>query len=46
MFLDKKNKNKLTIGKQLRLLKGLRKKDTSATILPLTPELKAYKEDL
>ncbi len=37
MYLDKKNKNKLTVGKQLRKMKQLRKKDNTATKLPLTP---------
>jgi hypothetical protein len=46
MFLDKKEKNRLTIGKTLRRLKQLRKKDSTAKVLPLTPELESYKQDL
>ena len=46
MFLDKKVKNRYTIGKELRKLKQLRKRDPLAKVLPLTPELEAYKKDL
>ena len=37
MYLEKANKNKFTIGKHLRKLKGLRLKDPSAKVIPLTP---------
>jgi hypothetical protein len=46
MYLDKNIKNRYTVGKELRKLKQLRKKDPTASVLPLTPELKAYKEEL
>jgi hypothetical protein len=46
MFLDKKIQNKYTVGKHLRKLKGLRKRDPVAKQIPLPLELKEYKEDL
>lgn len=46
MYLEQKIKNKYTVGKELRKLKQLRKKDESASLLPLTPELSEYKKDL
>lgn len=39
MYLDKIDKNRFTIGKQLRKFKKLRKKDHNATLLPNSPEL-------
>jgi len=39
MYLEKKNRNKLTIGKMLRKEKGLRKRDPVAEVLPPTLEL-------
>lgn len=43
MYLDKNHRNRLTIGKTLRALKALRKKDATATPLPPSPTLQAYK---
>jgi hypothetical protein len=40
MFLDKNIQNRYTIGKHLRKLKGLRKKDPDAQRIPLPEELK------
>jgi hypothetical protein len=37
MNLPKSEKNKYTIGKYLRKIKGLRKKDHEAQIVPLSP---------
>jgi hypothetical protein len=37
MYLDKKDKNRFTVGKQLRKLKQLRKRDHNATLLPISP---------
>ncbi len=37
MYLDIKDKNRYTVGKQLRKLKQLRKKDTNAKLIPNTP---------
>jgi len=36
MYLDKKYQNKYTIGKHLRSIKGLRRKDNKAKRIPLT----------
>jgi len=36
MYLEKKSRNKHTIGKMLRKEKGLRKKDPFAEVLPPT----------
>jgi hypothetical protein len=46
MFLDKNIQSRYTIGKHLRKLKGLRKKDAEAKRIPLPEELQLYKEDL
>ena len=46
MYLDKKDKNRYTVGKQLRKFKQLRKKDTNAKLIPNTPQLDAYKHEL
>ncbi len=43
MFLDKKIQNKYSIGKFLRKQKGLRKRDPSATRIPLPKELREYR---
>ncbi len=45
MYLDKNTKNRYTVGKELRKNKELRKKDSKAKVLPLTPALQAYRED-
>jgi len=37
MYLDKKDKNRFTVGKQLRKLKQLRKKDHNSKVLPNSP---------
>lgn len=46
MFLERRQKNRLSVGKQLRRLKGLRRKDESAQQLPAPPALQEYKADL
>jgi hypothetical protein len=46
MFLERSEKNRLSVGKQLRRLKGLRKKDESAQQLAAPPALEEYKAEL
>lgn len=46
MYLDKTNRNRLTIGKLFRRKKNLRMPDPTAKIIPMPDELQEYYDEL